>query len=277
MKTYNVLIVLFIIAVVILVGLPLFLAQEDKNHLVIKGSTTVYPLIQHCVDHFLEEHPEACITVSAEGSGSGIAALLDNNADIAMSSRPLRTEEQQFIINKGLDIAQYHIGEDGIAIIVHPKNDIVGLSLAELRAIYTGGITDWSDIGGSSGMIVPISRDITSGTYVVFRDQVLQTKDAATSVQLVPSNDTMVLAVAGNQKAIGYIGLSYITDKVKALPIDGIHPEPKNVATGEYPLSRALFLFAPKESFALRDAFLGFVLSVEGKRIITDDYIISLQ
>jgi len=277
MKISSVFTAFLIIAAAALVGFPLFLSPESRSLLVIRGSTTLYPSIRPCVDHFLEQHPGMRITLTAEGSGSGIAALLDDQADIAMSSRPLRPEEESLIETRHLEIERYPLGQDGIAIIVHPKNPIEDVALSDLHGMYTGAISSWAEIGGRKDMMIPISRDVSSGTYVVFRNYVLQSQDIATAVQLVPSNEAMVHAVADDERAVGYIGLGYLNDRVKAVAVNGIHPEPHLIATGEYPLSRELFLFARKESDELKDAFLDFVLGGEGQKIIDHEYTLYTQ
>ena len=271
MKTKAIWIIISVVAAAGIINLPLFFDGEQNNRLDIKGSTTVCPIIMRCLDLFKKDYSEALITVTKSGSGSGIAALLDGTADIAMSSRPLTEKEENIITEKGLKIDRIVIGLDGIAIIVHAQNPIDQISIKQLRDIYTGKIADWKELGCAPGKIIPVSRDVSSGTFVIFGKKILGSEKLRPDVQLVPSNRVMVQSVAANKESIGYAGLGYVDKSVKALAIDGCHPGPTTIKSGKYPLSRELFLFIRDDFSELKKRFLEFVLGPEGQRVVNEE------
>ncbi|RZB30019.1 MAG: phosphate transport system substrate-binding protein [Desulfobacteraceae bacterium Eth-SRB1] len=271
MKTRAIWIIISVVAAAGIINLPLFFNDEQNNRLDIKGSTTVCPIIMRCLDLFKKDYSEALITVTKSGSGSGIAALLDGTADIAMSSRPLTEKEKSIIAEKGLKIDRIVIGLDGIAIIVHAQNPIDQISIKQLRDIYTGKITDWKELGCTPGKIIPVSRDVSSGTFVIFGKKILGSEKLRPDVQLVPSNRVMVQSVAANKESIGYAGLGYVDKSVKALAVNGCHTDPTTIKSGKYPLSRELFLFTRDDFSELKKNFLEFVLSPEGQRIVREE------
>ena len=149
------------------------MAFAGGRTLVLTGSTTVLPIAQLCAEKFMDQHPDVNISVRGEGSGVGIAALIDGTCDIAMASRPMKTKELKSARGKGINPLATVIAKDGIAIIVHPSNPLSEITLAQLKDIYTGKISNWKDVGGKPGKIVVISRDVASGTFEVFKKIVL--------------------------------------------------------------------------------------------------------
>ncbi len=188
-----------------------------------------------------------------------------------MSSRPLTEKEKNIIAEKGLKIDRIVIGLDGIVIIVHAQNPIDQISIKQLRDIYTGKIADWKNLGLEPGKILPVSRDISSGTFVIFGKRILGSEKLRPDVRLVPSNRVMVQSVAANKETIGCVGLGYADKSVKALPVDGWHPGPTTIKSGKYPLSRKLFLFIRDDFSELKKKFLEFVLSPEGQRVVNKE------
>ena len=276
MKTKAIWIIISVVAAAGIINLPLFFDGE-QNRLSIKGSTTVCPIIVRCLDLFKKNYSEALITVTKNGSGSGIAALLDGTADIAMSSRPLTEKEENIITEKGLKIDRIVIGLDGIAIIVHAQNPIDQISIKQLRDIYTGKIANWKELGCAPGKIIPVSRDVSSGTFVIFGKKILGSEKLRPDVRLVPSNRVMVQSVAANKESIGYAGLGYVDKSVKALAINGCHPGPTTIKSRKYPLSRELFLFIGDDFSELKKRFLEFVLGPEGQRVVNEEGFVAVR
>lgn len=249
---------------------------KEENRLSMQGSTTVLPIAQLAAEEYMDLAdmgllPEADITVRGGGSGVGIAALLDGTIDVANASRPIKSKEVEKAKTKGIEPFATVIAKDGIAVIVHPSNSVTGLSLKDLKAIYTGQISKWSEIGGGAAKsIVVISRDTASGTFETFNSLALKKEKVRDDALMLASNQAIATTVANTPGAIGYIGLGYLSDKVKALEIDKVEPSQKTVVSGEYKLSRPLFMYTNGKPKGLAKKFIDFVLSLAGQRIVED-------
>jgi len=251
------------------------LAVERIN---IQGSTTVLPIMQIIAEEFMINHPDVDITVSGGGSGVGIAALMDKIADIAMSSRKIKEKEFEKAVSRGLDVQEFEIAKDAIAIVINPANNTLDRIDSEtLKKIYTGEIKNWRDLGGEDRVIVVVSRDTNSGTFEVFNEHVLKGSELAPEVLLLASNRAVLDEISKNTDAIGYIGLGYLSDQVKALTLDGIEPTHDNALNGSYPISRGLFLYAARLPQGAEKQLIDFVLSEEGQAIVEDEGFVKIK
>jgi len=244
------------------------MAFAGGRTLVLTGSTTVLPIAQLCAEKFMDQHPDVNISVRGGGSGVGIAALIDGTCDIAMASRPMKTKELKSARGKGINPLATVIAKDGIAIIVHPSNPLSEITLAQLKDIYTGKISNWKDVGGKPGKIVVISRDVASGTFEVFKKIVLKGAKTRADALMLASNKAVATTVEKTPGAIGYVGLGYISSKVKALAVDGVEPTKETVVSGKYKLARPLYLYTDGKPTGLAKEFIDFVLSPEGQKIV---------
>lgn len=244
------------------------MAFAGRRTLVLTGSTTVLPIAQLCAEKFMDQHPDVNISVRGGGSGVGIAALIDGTCDIAMASRPMKTKELKSARGKGINPLATVIAKDGIAIIVHPTNPLSEITLAQLKDIYTGKISNWKDVGGKPGKIVVISRDVASGTFEVFKKIVLKGAKTRADALMLASNKAVATTVEKTPGAIGYVGLGYISSKVKALAVDGVEPTKETVVSGKYKLARPLYLYTDGKPTGLAKEFIDFVLSPEGQKIV---------
>ncbi len=216
---------------------------KDTNKIVIDGSTTVGPIAKAFAEYYMKQNPGVNITVSESGSGNGAKSLVNGTCDIASMSRFMKDEEVRAAIEKGVVPVCHTVAVDGIAVIVHPSNPIKGLSLAQVRDIYTGKVTNWNQVGGPNAKIVVISRDSSSGTYESFETLVMNKEKMAGSVEYVGSSGAIRQRVQSTQGAIGYVGIGFTDRTVKALEIDKVMPTKATVASGRYPIARPLFLF----------------------------------
>jgi phosphate transport system substrate-binding protein len=242
---------------------------EEKPAIGLDGSTTVGPIGDAFAEVFMKSH-NCSITVKKTGSGDGVAALIDGRCDIAMSSRFLKPEEFKKAVEKDIYPVAHAIAMDGVCIIVHPSNPIKELTSQQVCDIYMGKITNWKDLGGSDMPIVAISRDTSSGTYEVFHEKVMKKQNLAPGVEYVNANPQAHARVKTTSGAIGYVGLGFLDDNVKALKINGIMPNKQTIAQGTYLVSRPLFLFTngyPKLGSVIH-AFCIFYLTEEGQSII---------
>ncbi len=245
--------------------------------LVVKGSTTVLPIAQACAEEFMDDNPGINISVQGGGSGVGIASLIDGACDIANASRPIKDKELDNAVSRGVTPKANVIAMDGIAVIVNPSNSVSGLSKKDLKAIYTGKISQWSQVGGSSGKIVVISRDSASGTFEAFGELALNKEKVRSDALQQASNQAVATTVAKTPGAIGYVGLGYISSSVKAIPIGGIDASKETVLSNQYPLSRPLFMYTNGKATGAAQKFLDFVLSIDGQYLVEDNGYVGLQ
>lgn len=245
-------------------------AKKEPKTLTMVGSTTVLPIAQRIAEKFMEKHPEVNISVRGGGSGVGIAALIDGTCDIATSSRAIKPKEIEDAKAKGVNPFGTVIANDGIAVIVHPSNPVKELSLEQLKAIYTGKIKKWSEVGGEDKPIVVISRDVASGTFEVFNELVLKKEKTREDAVMLASNKAVATTVKDTPSAIGYVGLGYISKDVKNLIIEGVAPTKEKVLSGEYKINRPLYFYTNGEPKGLVKEFIDFTLSKESQKIIED-------
>lgn len=258
--------------------------EQKQESLTIKGSDTELQLVSNLVEVFNQENPEARISVTGGGSGTGIAALLNGEIDIANSSRPMKDEEWQQAKNRGLDIKEFILARDGLSIIVHPSSIIEKLTVDELGGIYRGEITNWKELNGNDAPIVLYGRQTTSGTYVFFRDTVLK-GDYDPRMKNMEGTQAIVDAVKNDKNGIGYVGRGYIVDEsgmprknIKIIKIaaisqkDGVSPlDIEAVKAGVYPLTRPIFQYLvmpTKEGASLIERLLRFEASLRGSGVV---------
>ena len=252
----------------LILTLMVSISQAGEEQLVVQGSTTVLPIAQAAAEVFMQNNPEANISVRGGGSGNGIAALIDGICDIADASRPMKVKEILLCQKKGISPVPHIVAMDGIAVIVHPSNPVQGLSMEQVKDIYTGKITNWKELGGKDQKIVVVSRDSSSGTFETFEKIVLKGKKIIPEALAQASNKTVATIVATTKGAIGYVGLGYLSSTVKALPVNGITPEQATVVSGKYPISRPLYMYTDGAPQGVAKDFLKFIYSKEGQKIV---------
>jgi phosphate transport system substrate-binding protein len=216
------------------------------GNIVIKGSTTVLPIAQKVAESYMKENPDVSISISGGGSGNGIKAIIDGTTDIADSSRFIKDKEVKMAVANNVYPVPFAVAYDCIIPIVHPSNSVQNLTLDQLKGIYKGEITNWKDVGGPNKKIVVVSRDTSSGTYEVWEGKVMKKERVYPGALLQASNGAVAQAVAKNKNAVGYIGLGYLNDTVKALTVNNIKGTPETTLNGTFPISRPLYMFTNK-------------------------------
>ncbi len=253
-------------------------ASQDatvKQGIIVKGSDTVLPLSQAEAEEFMVKNQDSDITVIGGGSGVGIAALIDGEAEIAMASRNMKDSEIEKAKNNSINPVETIIGWDGIAVVVNPENPVTQLTFTQLKAIYDGNISNWKDVGGEDIQITVISRDSSSGTYEYFKEEVLEGREYRQDALVQPATGAITQEVAQNKGAIGYIGYAYLDDSTKALALDGgegtfVSATEEKILSGEYPLARQLYYYTNGEPQGLTKEFMDYVMSEEGQAIVSD-------
>ncbi|MCL1985061.1 MAG: phosphate ABC transporter substrate-binding protein [Betaproteobacteria bacterium] len=222
-------------------------ALAAGDELVINGSTTVLPVMQKVAENFMAINPDIALVISGGGSGNGIKALTDGLCRIAMSSRDMKANEMELARSKGVNPVRIPVAVDALLPIVHPSNNVVQLSIEQLRGIYTGKITNWKEVGGADKKIAVISRDTSSGTYETWEEKILKQEKVLPSALLQASNGAVVQAVSKNPNAIGYIGFGYRDKSIKGLDIGKLQASPESALSGQWPIARELYIFTNGE------------------------------
>ena len=242
----------------------------------IKGSDTVLPLSQKEAESYKKANPSSAVSVTGGGSGVGISALLAGTTDIAQSSRKIKFDEKQKLQEGGKTAKERIIAYDALAIVVHPANKVTNLTREQLENIFTGKIKNWKELGGEDLKIVPYSRETSSGTYEFFKESVLKNKNYMNGIMSMPATGTIVQSVSQTKGAIGYVGLAYLNEAVKAIHIsyDGgktyTEPSVVNAKSGTYPVVRPLYYYYEAKSEAKVKPFIDYVLSAEGQKVVAE-------
>ena len=245
--------------------------------IVIEGSTTVLPIAQKTAEVYMDKNPGVNISVRGGGSGVGIASLLDKNCDIASSSRPIKDTELDKAVTNGVDATANIVAWDGLAVIINPSNNISKLSKKQVKDIYMGSISNWSQLGGPDKKIVVVSRDTSSGTFEAFLTLVLEGNKTRSDALMQASNQAVAIIIAGTPGAIGYVGLGFLSSSVKGVEINGVMPSKETVVSGKYPVTRPLFMYTNGKPKGLVKEYVDFILSDEGQKLVEEDGFVGLK
>jgi phosphate transport system substrate-binding protein len=228
---------------------------------------------QRWAEEYMNENPDMRIQVTGGGSGTGIAALINGGTDICEASRHMKDKEKEMVVERhGQEVKEIPVALDGVAVYLPESSPIQSLTKAQLKAIYTGSITNWRDVGGNDQRIVAYSRENNSGTYVFFKEHVLDNEDFVREAQTLPGTAAVVNAVSKDPASIGYGGIAYASG-IKAIAVkrdensEAVAPSLETVASGEYPLSRPLLFYTIGEPEGQIKEFIDWVLSPEGQEI----------
>jgi phosphate transport system substrate-binding protein len=243
--------------------------------LVIKGSDTMVMLGQNWAEAYTKSHPGADISVQGGGSGTGFAALIAGSCDVAQASRAIKEKEIDKCRERNIYPVQTTVALDGLAIAVNAANPVKSLTIAQLKGIYTGQITNWNQVGGNDMKIVVLSRENSSGTYAYFQEFVLGNARYANTCLMMPTTKAIQAEIGNNQRAIGYGGEAYFKNKtsVKIVPValkagaTPVYPTDDNVRSKKYPISRGLFFYTNGKPAGKIKDFVSFCLSEEGQNI----------
>lgn len=240
----------------------------------IKGSDTLLPISQETAEIFLAEHPEQRVTVTGGGSGVGISALMDHTTDIAMASRPIKFSEKMKLKAAKQAVEEVIVAYDALAVIVNQANPVSKLTRQQLEDIFRGKITNWKQLGGPDMKIIVYSRETSSGTYEFFKESALKNKNYMSSSLSMPATGAVIQSVSQTKGAIGYVGLAYLSPRVKPLAIsydNGRHyvlPTLENGKKKLYPVVRPLYYYYNVANKEKVTPFIDYVLSEKGQNII---------
>ena len=242
----------------------------------VKGSDTMVLLGQKWAEVYMQKSPGVQIQVTGGGSGTGIAALINGTTDIAEASRAMKpTEISSAQSKQGGKVKEIPVALDALSIYVNTANPLTELSLPQARKIYTGQVPNWKEVGGNDAPITLYSRENNSGTYVFFKEHVLQNDDYDPSAQTLPGTASVVNAVAHDPNGIGYGGIAY-AEGIKPLKIKKDDNAPavegtlENAQSGKYGLARELYFYMFPNKNKAADEFVAWVLSPDGQKVVGD-------
>ncbi len=239
-----------------------------------KGSDTMVILAQRWAETFQASHPGVSIRVTGGGSGTGISALINGTTDICNASRPMTASEKDKVKQRfGTPGVEVRVAKDGITIYTNPSNSVKKLSVGQLKGIFTGRITNWSQVGGKNAPIILYGRENSSGTYAFFKEHVLANEDFASSTQTLPGTAAVVNAVIKDPNGIGYGGFGYAKGihVVEVSATDGgqgYTPSDATIRSGTYPISRFLYIYLRNRPTGTLKEYIDWILSDEGQQVV---------
>ena len=235
----------------------------QAGELRIAGGTAHIPVVKEAAKQIMRHNGDIRITIAGGGSGAGIKQVGEGLIDIGNSGRKPTDNE---IKTYGLSLYKWAI--DGVAVIVHPTNPVKALTSDQLKVIFDGTLTNWSQLGGPDRAINVYTRDAESGTRKVFWKKALGKGAIVETAQFAVSNGAMKSAVAQNPYAVGYMSAGYVDDSVAAVALNGVVPSAENINSGVYPVSRGLYSNTRGEASGLARLFIDFLLSETGQKIV---------
>lgn len=251
-------------------------SEKESVTISVVGSTSVTPAVEMIASAYEEKNSHVKIDIQGIGSTAGVNAANDGTADIGMASRNLKEAEGDY------GLTEYVLAFDGIAVVTHPSNSVKELDKETVTKIFTGEITNWSEVGGEDATIIVVSREEGSGTRGAFDDimDLIAKNDAGEKYSLIvddaiiaDGNGAVKANVASKELAIGYVSLSYLDESIQPLKVDGIEATVDNIINGSYKVSRPFLLLTKGAVSAEAQAFLDFALGAEGQELVKSKWV----
>jgi phosphate transport system substrate-binding protein len=256
-------------------------SAAQAQSIVNKGSDTMVNLALAWAERYQSEHEQANISVTGGGTGTGMAALINNTVDLANASRRIKPEEKLAAEKNGVEPVEFVVARDAIAVVVNPGNPVSELTLQQIADIYSGKISNWKEVGGEDRPIVRLSRETNSGTHVYFLERVLRMGKSdnktmfSTDTLLLPSSQGITAETSSNPNAIGYDGLGYVTPEVKVVAVAEkaggpyVLPSADTVNNGAYPVARDLYMYTVGQPKGAVKDYLDWIMTAEAQKIVT--------
>lgn len=261
--------------IMLLLTAALSTALSASTTITVKGSDTIVIMAQRWAEIYMEKNPDVTIQVTGGGSGVGISALINGTTDICNSSRPMKSSEREKLKQRYNSLGvEVKVAKDGLSLYLNESNPVQELSMDQIKQIYLGKVTNWKQVGGADAKIIVYGRENSSGTYVYFKDNVLGGADFTSSMQSMPGTAAVVNAVAKDKNAIGFGGAAYAKGikfaKVKKdADSPAYEPTEENVKSGDYPISRYLYLYLRSKPTGAMKQYIDWILSPEGQQIVS--------
>jgi len=247
----------------------------DNEVITVKGSDTMVILAQRWAEVYMGKHPNVSVQVTGGGSGVGISALINGSTDICNASRPMKNSERDKLKQRYNSLGvEIKAAKDGLSVYVNEANPVNELSLDQIKNIYTNKITNWNQVGGPDKKIILYGRENSSGTYVYFKDNVLNGEDYSSSMQTLPGTAAVVNAVVKDKNGIGFGGAAYAKG-IKMMKVKkdanstAYEPTEVNIKSGNYPIARYLYLYTKSRPTGAIKEYIDWILSEEGQQIVS--------
>lgn len=242
-------------------ALPASTPTTDAVTLRVYATTATFPLLNDLIARYSETHTY----VSFDTTFGSFQVMFE----------ALKSGEQAYLLTNHLPsdsepTLAWPIGQDGIAVIVHPDNPLTSLNTDQLRSIYLGHISNWQDVGGENSTIVVFSREDGSGTRAEFERLVMGERLTRQSAQVAPSSAAMITSVAAEPSAIGYVSMSYVDESIHAVAVDSVMPTPDTVYDNLYALRSTLYMIGVVEPEGDYYDFIGWIQSPEGQNVVSE-------
>ncbi|NTV45827.1 MAG: phosphate ABC transporter substrate-binding protein [Chlorobiales bacterium] len=264
------------LVVALFLALSVFGVKAQAQTITVKGSDTMVILAQRWAEKYMASHPGVKIQVTGGGSGTGISALINGTTDICNASRPMKSSEIGSLKQRyGTLGVKVPCAKDGVSIYVNESNPVKELTMAQIKDIYMGKITNWKQVGGSDAKIIVYGRENSSGTYVFFKDHVLEGADYTSAMQSMPGTAAVVNAVSKDKNSVGYGGAAYAVG-VKHCMVKkddksaGVFPTAETIAKNQYPITRYLYLYLRNRPTGDIKKYVDWILSPAGQSIVTE-------
>lgn len=248
-------------------------SSDLSGQIQVAGSTTVQPLAEVLAEAFMSDHPNVTIEIQGGGSSVGVTSAGEGTVNIGNASRNVK--ESEFATFPDLEV--FVIAYDGIAMVTHPDLELPSLSIEQVKAIFSGEITNYAEVGGPAEEIVVVSREEGSGTRAAFEELVMEYGENPGEISedalLQQSNGQVRTTVSTTPNTIGYISFGFLDASTNPVSIDGVEPSVTNVKNGSYSIFRPLNMLTNGEPEGVTKAFLDFILSAEGQEIVAEEYI----
>lgn len=257
---------LFVLIIITLSGCSSDIS--NKNIVTISGSDTMFELASLLAEEYMKEYPGISVKVDGGGTAAGIRQLINGEIDICTASRNLKPDEAKALADYYSSLGLvFLIAKDALSIYLHPDNPVQNLTFNQLKNIYIGNIENWKSVGGIDTLIQPVTRNPNSGTYLYFKDHILDAEEYGDNSLIISTTREIVKYVEQNLNAIGYSGMGY-KGKVKHIKIDGVEPIEINVRNDTYPIIRYLHFFTSKTPGGEVKRFIDWVLSPSGQSVV---------
>ncbi|MBD3278348.1 MAG: phosphate ABC transporter substrate-binding protein PstS family protein [Candidatus Aegiribacteria sp.] len=252
-----------LLPVVLLAWIPSAGAEDIE----VAGSTTVQPLAEKLAEAYENINSDVRITVQGGGSSVGVRSAADGTADIGNASRAVKESE----LTEYPELVIHTIARDGISIVTHPDVPVDGMTIEDVRGIFAGEITNWSEVGGPDQMITVVAREEGSGTRAAFEEMVMDEALIGLDAILLPSNGAVRTTVSTTPNSIGFLSFGYIDSSVNPLAINGVDATLENAGSGLYPVVRPLNMITSGEPSGSVADWLEFIFSDDGQAIVADE------
>lgn len=243
---------------------PLDAFKGQKGVIDIAGGTAHIPVMKEAARQIMEANPAVRITVAGGGSGVGVQKVGEGIVQIGNTGRALKPAEVE-----KYGLVSFPFAIDGVAVAVNPANKVEGLTKAQIKDIFSGKIANWKEVGGADAPISLYVREDGSGTRETFEERALDKGASAAAANVVNSNGAMKTAIGQDPNAIGYVGIGHLDKSIKGISVDGMAPSQENAASGQYTVTRLLYMNTRGEPQGITRGFVDYIFTPAGQEIVS--------